>query len=283
MAMHQAPAASTFDYDRALRLGVEESGSEQRNGVSVHDISYASPGHGRIKAYWVVPGGNGSFAGLIFVHPGPGDRANFLDEAVTLAERGAASLVVEAPWAQAEAWGKEMGEPVHDRLEHTKTAIDLRRAVDLLTSRSEVDASCIGYVGHSFGALFGGILAGVEKRINAFVLMSGVGSFTDVAVANIPTLQGEALEEYRRELISIDPARFIEDAAPAALLFQLARDDTFSHDTLLAYAEAGSEPKRIAWYDADHYSVNEIGRDDRIEWLQSKLSLNANRGVASTG
>ena len=72
----------------------------------------------------------------------------------------------------------------------------------------------------------------------------------------------------------IDPIHFIEKAAPAALLFQLAREDAFPHDTLMAYAEAGSEPKRIAWYDADHYSVNEIGRDDRIEWLQSKLGLN---------
>ncbi len=181
--------------------------------------------------------------------------------------------MVEAPWAQAEAWGATMGEPDHDRQEHTKTVIDLLRAVDFLVSRSEVDASRIGYVGHSFGALFGGILAGVEKRIKTFVVMSGVGSFTDVAAANIPTLEGEALEEYRQGLKPIDPIHFIEDAAPAALLFQLAREDVFPHDTLLAYAEAGSEPKRIAWYDADHYSVNEVGRDDRIEWLQSTLTL----------
>ena len=77
VAAQQTPAVSAFDYDRALSLDVEESGSEQRNGVSVHDISYTSPGHDRIKAYWVVPAGGRPFAGLIFVHPGPGDRANF--------------------------------------------------------------------------------------------------------------------------------------------------------------------------------------------------------------
>ena len=161
--------------------------------------------------------------------------------------------------------GKKMGEPEHDRREHTQTAVDLRRALDLLTSRSEVDGDRIGYVGHSFGALFGGILAGVEKRIKAFVLMSGVGSFADVAAANIPTLRGRALEDYRHELTVIDPIRFIDEAAPSVLFFQLAWDDMFPPDTLLAYATAGSEPKRIAWYDADHYSVNEMGRDDRVE------------------
>jgi pimeloyl-ACP methyl ester carboxylesterase len=168
-----------------------------------------------------------------------------------------------------------MGAPGHDRDEHTETVIDLRRAIDFVTTRAQVDANRIGYVGHSFGALFGGILAGVEKRVKALVLMAGVGSFTDVAAANIPSLIGQALEEYRQGLAPIDPIHFIGHAAPSALFFQLARQDMFPRDKLLAYATAGSEPKRIAWYDADHYSVNEAGRNDRIEWLQATLEMNA--------
>jgi hypothetical protein len=74
----------------------------------------------------------------------------------------------------------------------------LRRAIDFVPSRPEVDPRRLGYVGHSFGAMFGGILAGVESRVAGFALMAGVGSFADVAALNIPTLQGEALDEYRR-------------------------------------------------------------------------------------
>jgi uncharacterized protein len=262
-----------FDYNRASSLNVEETGVEQKNGVSIHDLSYASPGHSRVKAYWVVPPGEGPFASLIFVHPGPGDRTNFLDEAVMLAQQGAASLLIEAPWAQAEAWSKTMGEPEHDRQEHLQTALDLRRAVDLITARPEVDANRLGYVGHSFGALFGGILAGVEKRIKAFILMAGVGSFSDVAAVNIPTLKGPALEEYSQVLARIDPIYYIGYAAPAALFFQLAQHDAFPREKLLAYTEAANQPKLIKWYDADHYSVNEVGRNDRKEWLRSQLAL----------
>ena len=68
-------------------------------------------------------------------------------------------------------------------------------------------------------------MAGVEKRINAFVLMSGVCSFADVAAANIPTLRGRALEDCRHELTVIDPIRFIDEAAPSVLFFQLAWDE----------------------------------------------------------
>jgi dienelactone hydrolase len=190
-----------------------------------------------------------------------------------LARRGAASLLIEAPWAQGEAWGRTMGEPEHDRQEHTQTVIDLRRAIDLVTAQPEVDAKRIGYVGHSFGALFGGILAGVEKRIKAFVLLAGVGSFTDIAAVNIPTLNAMALEAYSQGLAPIDPIHYIGQAAPSALFFQLARQDMFPSDKLVTYAEAGSEPKRVAWYDADHYSVNDAGRSDRMKWLQTELDL----------
>jgi cephalosporin-C deacetylase-like acetyl esterase len=57
-------------------------------------------------------------------------------------------------------------------------AVDLRRAVDLMLSRSDVDKSRIAYVGHSYGAMLGGILTAVEKRIKTFVLLGGLARTT---------------------------------------------------------------------------------------------------------
>ncbi len=65
---------SQFDYDKTLPLNVEEHGTQTRNGVSALDLSYASPIHGKVKAYWVAPSEGEKVAGLLFVHPGPGDR-----------------------------------------------------------------------------------------------------------------------------------------------------------------------------------------------------------------
>jgi hypothetical protein len=76
----------TFSYDQKARLFREEAGVEYLNGISLHDISYAGLKGGRIRAYLVMPPGNGPFAGVIFVHPGPGSRSTFLDEAITLAK-----------------------------------------------------------------------------------------------------------------------------------------------------------------------------------------------------
>ena len=262
-----------FDYDPTQPLEVEEHLIQIKDEVSVVDLSYATSTHGTYKAYWVTPFAKEPLASVLFVHPGPGNRESFLEEANLLAQRGMASLLIEAPWAQPEVWGPTMGEPHHDKEVFRQLAIDLRRAVDVIESRPSIDKQPIGYVGHSYGALFGGILAGVEKRIQSFVLMAGVGSFGDVAAANIPSLKGQAFEEYCDVVKPIDPIRYIPHAEPASLFFQLAEKDDFPREELEKYAEAGSEPKRVKWYRADHYSLNQVGREDRAQWLTEQLTL----------
>jgi poly(3-hydroxybutyrate) depolymerase len=62
-----------------------------------------------------------------------------------------------------------------DRADQIQLIVDLRRAVDLLEARGDVDGDRIGYPGFSYGAAMGGLLAGVEHRIAAFVVASGDG------------------------------------------------------------------------------------------------------------
>jgi dienelactone hydrolase len=56
---------------------------------------------------------------------------------------------------------------------YTTLVVDLRRALDVLLERPDVDAKRVGYVGHSLGAAWGSALAGFERRIKAFVLIGG--------------------------------------------------------------------------------------------------------------
>src|SRR2546421_7271256 len=67
-----------FLYDRKLPLDVREIGVESRDGIQVHDISYASPKGGRITGYLVVPPGKGKFAGVIFMHNNRTKRRSIL-------------------------------------------------------------------------------------------------------------------------------------------------------------------------------------------------------------
>jgi len=264
-----------FSYDRKSSPDLVKYSIEYRNGISICDISFAGLAQERIKAYMVMPSGSGPFAAILFLHPGPGSRSTFLDDALILAEKGAASLFIEAPWADGPAFGMRASGKAEDVRDWFKQiAIDLRRAIDLMSSIPIVDKERIACVGHSIGALFAGILSGADGRIKASVLMAGVGSFTDVAALNMPGLAGDEPERYRQIMQPIDPAGFVRNAAPSALFFQFGLQDVFfPKQAFLDFFAAGSEPKVVQWYDADHYSLNEAGRSDRVKWLTSILGL----------
>ncbi|MEN6341652.1 MAG: hypothetical protein ABFC89_03740 [Methanospirillum sp.] len=278
-----ATAKREFDYDETVPLDAEDLGVEERNGVLVHDVRFADPEGGRISAYWLVPPGRDRFPAVVYVHPAPGDRSTFFDEGIRLGGMGIASLLVEAPWAAGEAFARSLGTPEQNRELFVGIVLDLRRALDFAVAQPGTDAIKLGYVGHSFGALVGGVLAGVEPRIAALVLMAGAPSFADVAVANIPSLAGDALEHYRRVMAPIDPVRFLARAhAPTFLQFG-ERDALFGRESAARLAEATSEPKLVRWYDTDHYFDSEEAKRDRVEWLHARLGSGYRRMKGRTG
>lgn len=277
-------AEQAFDYDSTAPLDPEDLGVEERNAVLVHDVSFADARGGRISAYWLLPPGRDRFPAVIFVHPAPGDRSTFFEEGVRLGGMGIASLLVEAPWAAGEAFARSLGTPEQNRDLFVGIVHDLRRAVDFVVAQPGTDLAQLGYVGHSIGALLGGVLAGVERRFRVFVLMAGAPSFTDVAVANVPSLSGEALEHYGRVMAPIDPVRFIARAGPSRLLLQFGeRDEVFGREAALRLVEAANEPKLVRWYDTDHLFRSEEAKRDRLEWLHAELGSGYRRMKGKTG
>src|SRR5262245_60281998 len=95
-----------FDYDAKLPLDANENLKFERNGAKVYDVTYASPQGGRVTAVLVVPTGSGPHAGLLFGHWGPGNRTEFLPEAILYAKAGAVSLLVDYPWVRPAQWRK---------------------------------------------------------------------------------------------------------------------------------------------------------------------------------
>ena len=159
-----------YDYDRSARLDLREQSVEDRNGIAVHDISYLSPKGDRVTAYLVVPPGKGPFAGILFMHGGNGSRSSLLPGALIFARTGAVCLLIDSPLNGARAKpGERLADftkSVQTRDAMIQTVLDLRRGVDLLLARSDVDPKRLAYIGASYGGTIGGVLAGVEKRIS---------------------------------------------------------------------------------------------------------------------
>jgi dienelactone hydrolase len=277
-----------FDYDRNAPLNIREDKTEQRNGVTVIDLSYDSPRGGRVPATLVLPAGKGPFAGILFGHwmmPGSAyrNRKEFLDEAVLLAQAGAASLLTDTPLVRPGFVPEknELKAEVQNAEASRQQILDFRRGVDLLLARGSVDPARIAFVGHSYNAHTGGILCGVEKRIGAFVLMAGV--FADqeyVFDSTRPEITqfrqrvgDQPLRDFFQKYSFDDPIRFIGHSAPAAVFLQFGQgDDGIPEKMARGYFQRFAEPKKISFYKAGH-ALNREAREERIEWLAERLKL----------
>ena len=274
-----------FEYEQSAPLDVKEDGVEDKSGISVRSISYASPKGGRVTGYLILPSGKGKFAGLIFMHARPGSRDTFLNEALALAKVGAVSLLIDAPFSRSGESKRDFDptvtKPKDDRDIYVQTVVDLRLGVDLLLSRREVDPKRIGFIGHSYGAHTGAVLAGVEKRIRAFVIMAGNPSLTEfLRTSTIPaivetrnSLTREQQENYFSMLEVFDPINYIGHVAPSALFLQFGKKDSFANEAKATrYSKAASNPKLVKTYDAGH-ELNDAARRDRAEWLRKQIGI----------
>jgi dienelactone hydrolase len=275
-------ASDPFAYDRGESLGVREVGSWRDEGVTVHDVSYASPRGGRVPAFVVVPDGDGPFAGLILQHGMPSSRRDMLPIALEFARLGAVGVAIDAPFA------RRSGNPVRfderDRAEQIQLVVDLRRAVDLLRARSDVDGARLAYLGVSYGAAMGGLLAGVEHRIAAFVLAVGDGGLVEHfgarhdAGGSLPPFPADRRRRWLDAMQPIEPLRLITRASAPLLMQSGRQDDLVPPPDARRYQRAAPEPKQIKWYDAGH-QLPPQATCDQARWLSVHVGIAPARSV----
>ncbi len=275
-----------LDYDESAPLNPQEIGVEKRDGATIRDVTFESPG-AVVSAYVVEPASAGAGpatpvaaperAGIVFFHwletgSPTSNRTEFLPDAVTLAQEGVVSVLVQGDFP----WMKDPAGLEADRAAVVTEALKVRRGIDLLLAWGDVDSARIAVVGHDYGAMYSILIARVDPRPKAFVLMAATPHHADW---NVPFwLAPGGLDEagqaaYREGMSPLDPIRAVADAAPAALLFQFARADFYiPESTALGFYLAASEPKRLELFDAEH-PLNDEATASRLVWLRGQLGL----------
>ncbi len=128
----------------------------------------------------------------------------------------------------------------------------------------------------------GGLLAGMEDRLKAYVLQGGDGGLvTHENNRNYRAAWLARSEKQRRQWVAwmwpIEPIHHVGCASPAALLFQNGTLDTVVYPAdALPYQEAGSEPKTVRWYCSGH-ALNATALRDQAEWLSEMIGISVGR------
>ena len=273
-----------FDYDAKLPLEMKVRGTEKRGGATVYDITYASPKGGVVPAYLVVPAtGKGPFAAVIWGHwywtsSDMRNRKEFLDEAIALAPVGVVSLLTDGPIARPAYVADPNPLSEKNSAYKVQQVIDMRRGVDLLLTRKDVDPKRLAFVGHSYNASVGATLSGVDHRFKAFVLMAG-------SISDEVNLKTGGYEQFRQQVgpekfdafmashVYLDEGKFVSHAAPATVFLQYATQEPFLTPAVAReYEKVVSEPKRFKLYEGPH-ALNAEARRDRIAFLTEQLKL----------
>lgn len=277
-----------FGYDKNLPLSPQESLIEETALYQVYKVTYRSARDQRVPALLILPKNRGEerLPCVILMHGLGSDKRMFQMLWGPLTQAGYALFAIDAQYHGERKPNDDLPlfgmYPYRARDALIQTVIDLRRGLDYLQTRKEIDPDRIGYIGASMGGIIGAIFAGVDERVKAPVLLVAGGNWKiliekstlsvwrDVARDN-----PKQIEEAVRVMDVVDPVHWVRRIAPRPVLFVNGdADDIVPVDSNKALHAAASEPKKIVWYKGGHvppptewFTVT----SEVLQWLQTHL------------
>src|SRR5262245_10793460 len=268
--------ALLYNYDKSIPLELEQKDVNDRNGIRIYWVSFTVKKGNRADGILIVPQGSDKRRpGIIWMHSG--GPFFWFSDALLMAQTGAISLIVSPKFGSPDLPAAQYRDVM------IGAVISIRRAVDLLGARSDVDPGKIGYVGHSFGALMGAVAVAVDKRFKAAVFEVGLPGMS-YHLRNSPVgwavdhrkMLGSELEPYLKVISPVDAIHYVGHLSPTSLLFQSARlDPGVSEKESLEFYNAASEPKQLKWYNATHELTDIEAISDRARFLAKELKLSS--------
>jgi len=269
------PVLKYYEYDKELPLQDNVQLEKDTETYKLYNVTYRSVNHKKVTGLLTVPKNVTKPVPVIILLHGAGD-----EKTVDYIETGN-EFLYKAGYAVLRIDISKHGDRVEEDYELsftgntkywsreiiTQTVFDLRRAVDLIETRKELDAHKIGYFGISLGGITGTIFCAVEKRVKVPVIVLAGGQLNLM-------FGSKALSSNTRDYLSIiEPNNFVKKIAPRPLLMINAENDDIIPPMMskLLYNKA-KKPKDIIWYPAKHHTIPiEKVYQDGIEWFDQYL------------
>ena len=248
-------------------------------------ISYKGGEGATIPGLFTVPtGAKGKVPCVIVQHGLGGRKEEVYLLSAALAKKGYAGLFIDIAGhgERPKINGKSVSELDLPEMRTMvgQTVADLRRAMDFLATRSEVDGDRIGYLGASLGGIIGGVFIGDEPRVRAAVLWAAGGNWgklvtqTQHQFAKRFQSGGKPLteSEVAKVMADVDPVSTISKFAPRPLLFINGDKDnivpTGCTDELCAMA---MEPKKRITLPGGHVPDLTVMINETMSFLDANM------------
>lgn len=253
-----------YRYDADLPLEVQVASDGPRGQARELRLSYTSTHHERVPAVLLLPPSPEGPVPVIYLLHGMGGSKNMVKHLDLLCRGGYGVFAIDAQYhGERKRPDAGMFAPrlYQSREALIQTVVDVRRGLDYLGTRADVDPRRIVLVGVSMGGILGAVTLGVEPRFSAAVLMVAGGDWSKiqsqsihpsaVAARNRP---GFDLQGFAEAMRVCEPLYFMRRAAPRPLLFLLGKEDHIvPAECGRALYEAAPQPKKVVWFDSGHF------------------------------
>ncbi|MFC1564810.1 alpha/beta hydrolase family protein [candidate division KSB1 bacterium] len=258
-----------FQYDKSIPLNARVVSTQEIDFCTRHKIVFTSVRNERVPGLLALPKtGEAPYPLIIGCHGGYGSKDNFWDAIYKhsflepMISAGYAVFILDAVYHGDRISGNDYDDLhiiLNEGLKYTfsdlliHTAIDNRRALDYLATRSDIDMNRIGVFGHSMGGIMTFLLTAVDERIKVSVPCVGPPQYFTMSY---PTY----LVHY---------AARINDRP--VLMLMGKSDPTYTiEEAEYLYKNINSKTKNIIWFESGHSLPPEWG-NEAVKWFKTHL------------
>lgn len=262
-ALGEDPLAAVYRYEPApLQVTETELADDLHHR---RRLVFTKRGGHQVAGIFIRPRAEGVYPCVLLLHALNRSKEEMVRHfGPALAERGVAALALDAHLhGERQSHRSEQLSPLEWVELARETIIEYRQALDYLETRPDLQPGAFGLLGYSLGAMMGCILAGVDQRVQASVLMVG-GDLAQAHRERLPL-------PLRGMLDTISPSRYAPRISPRPVFFLNGRhDQTVSEAAARLMHEAAREPKRVLWADAGHHLPPEVAVQG-VDWIAEQL------------
>jgi formylglycine-generating enzyme required for sulfatase activity/dienelactone hydrolase/predicted Ser/Thr protein kinase len=258
-----------YAYDKKELRSRAESNDESDKDWIKEKVSFdAAYGGERVSAYLFLPRtGKPPYQAVVYfpgsnvINMRSSDKNEYLSignfDFIMKSGRALLFPIYKSAYERGDGWGSTVPDETNSYRDHViQWAKDLRRSVDYLESRSDIDSSKLAYYGFSWGGRLGGIMVAVEGRFKTAILDA-------------------AGFRFQKQKPEVDPFHFVSRVRIPVLMLNGRYDSFFPHETaqvpMFKLLGTPEKNKRHFIYDTGHGAPRDQLIKESLEWLDKYL------------
>jgi cephalosporin-C deacetylase-like acetyl esterase len=268
-----------FAYDKDLPLDAveREVETEKGEGACFH-VAFSSVHDQRVPALLTLPTVSPPYPVVLILHGVFGHKTSYnqIKRSAALVAAGYATLRIDGQYSgdRKPSSGNGIGiqgkHYYRNRDAMVQTVVDVRRGMDYLSTRNDIEAARVGLAGFSMGGAIGAIASALDSRVKAVVLGITGGDFKILSArVGDETAQTRVRHAYR----VVDPINYVSRISPRPLLMlSAANDEIIPRASTEALYKAAGEPKRNVWYDCGHANLPDEYLAEMVAFFDSEMA-----------